>query len=394
MTKTPDPTRRLMRPTRDPGLDALRGLLQLFIFIGHIPMNWAAAAIHRSWGFSDSSELFVYLSGMTLGSLFALRHYERGWLTASTELLRRAGRLLGRHVWMTVLFVAVVVELGGPALIGEFRMEAILTDPWMALATLPLLGWQPVFMDILPLFVVAMAVLPLAMMVPRDRPWLGLAPWLALWLIVQTTGLHLPTWPDERPWTFNPLSWLPLFMLGAWIGRAALFGEQLIPRRRWLLAIALVGVAVGLVVRGSWTFHDFGLPIPALAESIFWPLDKVNLGWVPAIHSLCLIYVVAWLVPRDRGFLVGPVGRWLSACGRVSLDLFCLGLFLSLLARLTVEAFGGSDIALAAVNLGGVALLLGFGQWRGRPRRAPAASDANPATALRTNAEASLRAPG
>lgn len=391
MTETPDPSRRLMRPTRDPGLDALRGLLQLFIFVGHIPMNWAAAAIHRSWGFSDSSELFVYLSGMTLGSLFALRHFERGWLTASAELWRRAVKLLARHVWMTVLFVAVVVELGGGALIGEFRMQAILTDPLQALGALPFLAWQPVFMDILPLFVIAMASLPLAMLVPRARPLLGLAPWLALWLVVQATGWNLPTWPDGRPWTFNPLSWLPLFVLGAWIGRAALFGEQLIPRRPWLLAIALFGVAVGVVVRGSWTFHDFGLPVPALAESLFWPLDKVNLGWAPALHSLCLIYVVAWLVPRDRGFLVSKAGRWLSACGRVSLDVFCLGLFLSLLARLTVEAFGGSDIALAAVNLVGLGLLLGYGQWRGRSRRAPAF---NSASEPQRNAEACLRAPG
>jgi hypothetical protein len=131
---------------------------------------------------------------------------------ASLELWRRAGKLLGRHVWMTILFVAVAVQLGGASLIGEFRMQAILTDPWTALAALPFLAWQPVFMDILPLFVLAMAVLPLAMLAPWDRPLLGLAPWLALWLIVQATGLHLPTWPDARPWTFNPLSWLPLFM--------------------------------------------------------------------------------------------------------------------------------------------------------------------------------------
>ncbi len=387
MTETLDPNRRLMRPSRDPGLDALRGMLQLFIFVGHIPLNWAAVAIHRSWGFSDSSELFVFLSGMTLGSLFALRQFERGWRIAGTELWRRAAKLLGRHVWMTVLFVAVVVELGGGGLIAEFRMQEILSEPWSALAALPLLAWQPTFMDILPLFVVAMACLPLAMLAPRSRPLLGLAPWLALWLVVQATGLNLPTWPDGRLWTFNPLSWLALFMLGAWIGRAALFGERLIPQRWWLLAIALAVLAFGVVVRGSWTLFDLGLSVPALLEATLWPLDKINLGWLPLIHSLSLIYAVSWLVPRDRGFLVSRVGRWLSACGRVSLDLFCLGLFLSLLARLTVEAFGGSDLALLAVNLVGLLLLLAFGQWRGNRR-------ARPSNSPRTNAAAYLRASG
>jgi hypothetical protein len=386
MAESSNPPRRLIRPPRDPGLDALRGLLQLFIFVGHIPLNWVATAIHRSWGFSDSSELFVYLSGMTLGSLFALRHFERGWVTASVEIWRRAGKLLVRHVWMTVLFAAVVFELGGMALVAEFRLQTLLTDPWRALSALPFLAWQPVFMDILPLFVVAMVALPLAMLVPRNRPWLGLVPWLALWLFVQATGVNLPTWPDGLPWTFNPFTWLPLFMMGAWIGRAALFGERLIPRRQWMLTVALSILAVGVVVRGSWTLYDFGLPVPPLAESIFWPLDKVNLGWAPAIHSVCLIYVVAWLLPRDRGFLVGRVGRLLAACGRVSLDLFCLGLFLSLFARLTVEAFGGSDVALAAVNLIGLAVLLAFGQWRGAVHQ----TDEN---AGESNSDGCLRAP-
>ena len=145
-------------------------------------------------------------------------------------------------------------------------------------------------------------------------------------------------------------------------------------------------------MRGSWTFHDFGLPVPALLEAWLWPLDKVNLGWTPAVHSLCLIYVVAWLVPRDRGFLVGPIGGVLAACGRVSLDLFCLGLFLSLLARLTVEFFGGSDLALFAVNLTGLALLIAFGQWRGRRRPRPVNGSAASATERRTNGEAYLGA--
>lgn len=392
MTDRSAPSRRLMRPSRDPGLDALRGLLQLFIFVGHIPMNWAAVAIHRSWGFSDSSELFVFLSGMTLGSLFALRHFERGWSVAAIELWRRALKLLTRHIWMTILFVAVAVELGGGALIAEFRMQAILSDPLAALLALPVLAWQPVFMDILPLFILAMATLPLAMLTSRQRPLLGLAPWLALWILVQATGLNLPTWPDARPWTFNPLAWLPLFVLGAWIGRAALFGQALIPRRRWLLAIALTVVAFGVIVRGSWTFFDFGLPVPALLETVLWPLDKVNLGWTPAVHSLCLIYVVAWLVPRDRGFLVGPVGCVLAACGRVSLDLFCLGLFLSLLARLTVEFFSGSDLAMVVVNLTGLALLIAFGQWRGRRRPSPVLVSTASVTEPRRSGEAYLGA--
>jgi hypothetical protein len=359
---------RLPRPSRDPGLDALRGAMQLFIFVSHVPDSWLWVLIHKSWGFSDSSEAFVFLSGMTLGSLFALRAHERGWFAGARELVLRGLRLWFRHIWMTVLFVGFLLWAGDGELHDELALTALFEMPTRAALSALVFAWQPVFMDILPLFVLAMLALPLAMAVPRDKPWLGLLPWALLWLVVQVTGVTPTTWPDGREWAFNPLAWLPLFVFGAWVGRAALFGERLIPRSRALLALALVWLAFAFVVRGSWTLGDiFGLPVPALAESWFWPPTKQHLGWAPLLHALALFYVVAHLVPRDRGPLVGPVGRLIAPIGRVSLDVFCLGLFLSMAARLTHEASGLSPAVLVLVNLVGVATLIGFAHLRARP---------------------------
>ncbi|MBM3613596.1 MAG: OpgC domain-containing protein, partial [Alphaproteobacteria bacterium] len=53
------------RPPRDLRLDVMRGLMQIFIFISHAPGSIANWAIHGAWGFSDSSEQFVFLSGYT-----------------------------------------------------------------------------------------------------------------------------------------------------------------------------------------------------------------------------------------------------------------------------------------------------------------------------------------
>jgi hypothetical protein len=58
----------LAKPARDQRLDVAKGILQLSIFAKHVGMSFVGGwVIHSNWGFSDSSELFVLLSGFTLG---------------------------------------------------------------------------------------------------------------------------------------------------------------------------------------------------------------------------------------------------------------------------------------------------------------------------------------
>jgi hypothetical protein len=50
---------------RDLRLDACRGLALWFIFIDHIPDNTLAWLTLRNHGFSDATEVFVFVSGYT-----------------------------------------------------------------------------------------------------------------------------------------------------------------------------------------------------------------------------------------------------------------------------------------------------------------------------------------
>ena len=60
------------RPPRDTRMDIVRGWLQITIFMSHSFGSFIGGwMIHGAWGLSDSSELFVFLSGFTLGSVFA-----------------------------------------------------------------------------------------------------------------------------------------------------------------------------------------------------------------------------------------------------------------------------------------------------------------------------------
>jgi hypothetical protein len=50
---------------RDLRLDACRGLALWFIFLDHIPNNTLAWLTIRNYGFSDTTEVFVFVSGYT-----------------------------------------------------------------------------------------------------------------------------------------------------------------------------------------------------------------------------------------------------------------------------------------------------------------------------------------
>jgi len=64
----PPPSRQaLARPPRDLRLDVVRGWMQLSIFISHVAGTACIWLIHASWGLSDSSEQFVFLSASPSG---------------------------------------------------------------------------------------------------------------------------------------------------------------------------------------------------------------------------------------------------------------------------------------------------------------------------------------
>jgi hypothetical protein len=84
---------------RDLRLDACRGLALWFIFVDHIPNNSLTWLTLRNYGFSDTSEVFVFVSGYTCMLAYGGALPQEGWLTIVTRALRRelAGNVLLRR---------------------------------------------------------------------------------------------------------------------------------------------------------------------------------------------------------------------------------------------------------------------------------------------------------
>ena len=66
---------------RDLRLDLLRGIGQWMVFLDHIPYNFLNWFTLRNYGFSDAAEIFVFISGYSIG--FAYGPAVKGWPVCS-----------------------------------------------------------------------------------------------------------------------------------------------------------------------------------------------------------------------------------------------------------------------------------------------------------------------
>jgi hypothetical protein len=369
MTGTPDVVDA--RPPRDTRIDIVRGWLQLSIFASHAVGSWIGMwLIHRPWGLSDSSEQFVFLSGLMLGSVFARKSRREGFAAAGWDMAMRTFRLYRVHLITFFLFGGMIIAVTDSGLCpGEvkrlgwgFLVERTGPAILAALTTL----YQPDYMDILPVFIWSMAVMPGFVWLERRIGVWALVPSVGLYLVAWLLGLAPPSLGPDTGIGLNPLAWQLLFMVGAYLGRRMLLLGRAVPPSRVLVAAAVAVLVVGFVLRLSWFGAlPFGLGVP---ESD-WIIGKDELALPRVVHALALALVVATVTPRDARWMHSMLGRWLAAAGRHSLHVFCLGLFLSW-AVTAVFRFWPSWMVwldLPLIGVGG-AVLLWFGLWRDRGR--------------------------
>ena len=347
--------RPLARPERDLRLDVLRGWMQVSIFVSHVVGTSLAWGIHAAWGLSDSSEMFILLSGMTLGSVFALKYARAGGRTAQQDLLTRAGRLHRTHLIVFFMFAAMVLTADMlfhvPDAAGRFGWKFLVEQPLAAIAAGVTGLYQPDFMGTLPVFAFGMLLLgPFLLLVRRVGAW-ALVPSLALYAAANLGWVATPALGGTLI-AFDPLAWQFLYLLGGLLGWRALHGQR-IPRSvpvAWLAGLVLVlGFAARLVQHGF-------IEGPQLAITVFEHKDVL----APArlLHALSLAYLVAILVPRRAGWMEGMAGRAMAVIGRNSLRVFCAGLFLAWMISRVMEAMPMASPVLGIVLvLPGIAAL-------------------------------------
>jgi hypothetical protein len=353
---------------RDLRLDFFRGIALVSIFIDHVAWDSLVAQFTlQSVGFSDAAEVFIFISGYTAGMVYGRAIEHRGLLRATMRIYHRVWQLYVAHVFLFMQFMATVAylvdDLNSAVYAEEFRAADFLKEPGVAVIKALTLQFQPAFMDILPLYIVLLAVLPFVLVGFRFWPAGVLAASFGLWGAVQLDkGLVLPAYPGpDQVWFFNPFSWQALFFLGAWCGWRGIKGGIPWLSNRWLFRLALAGALAGFMIRFSWSLHKLYDPFPALFGRALWPLlSKTSLSPLRFANVLVLALLVARLIPPQAKFLASRAALPFVTCGRHSLHIFCLGILLSTIGHLVINEFLGGALIQCVVIAAGITIMIGI----------------------------------
>jgi hypothetical protein len=70
---------------RDLRLDLFRGIALWLIFLDHIPSNIVAWITIRNYGFSDATEIFIFISGYTAAFVYGRAMRDYGFVVSSAR---------------------------------------------------------------------------------------------------------------------------------------------------------------------------------------------------------------------------------------------------------------------------------------------------------------------
>jgi len=351
---------------RDVRLDVFRGLANWAIFIDHIPNNVVAWLTTRNYGFSDAADLFVYISGYTATFVYARYMRASGFLVGASLLLGRVWQIYVAHV---LLFVAYVASIGYVAqtfdhshLLDEFNVRLLIKDPIEMLKHGLLLQFKPLNLDVLPLYIVIMAMFPPALWAVLRYPNPTLAASFLLYVAAQIFGWNLRAYPAGT-WYFNPYAWQFLFMIGAWMASGGAKKLRSWLQRREITVLAILYLLLSFAVAMAVRFPEIGSALPAEFLTVF-ANDKTNLTPVRILHFLALAFIVVQLVPNDAAVLKSRLLRPAIVCGQRSLEVFCVGVFLSFVGHFLIELISDSVAFQIVVSVAGIGAMTAVASYR------------------------------
>lgn len=370
-------------------VDFWRGFALITIFIDHVPGIVYSQLTLVNFSISDAADLFVFLAGWSLRLMMTGRDGQMPTRNVVLRLVGRALELYAAQVVITMLAIAMLaaisIEARNPLLLEWHNAAAVFSDPVPTHIGLAVLTHQLGYFDILPLYVVLMLMAPVFAVIDRTAPNLLLPASVAIYAIVLSFQITLPTWPVSGTWFFNPLAWQLTFVLGFVLARAD-SGAGAWARRniRILRLIALpILIYVTLAIAFDWFWDPTSVPEPKL----FFLIDKSYASPPRLIEFLSLVAVFSIAFPYiaklgEQPFAGRPVRAiigTLALLGRNSLYVFCVGSLLSLAAQIVRFYYRGAFGIDTAVVASGI-IIMAFTAWlaesRQRARGAPSSRSA------------------
>ena len=163
------------RSKRDARIDVMRGVALVMIFMDHIPRNRLSYFTLHNFALCDAAEVFVLLSGISAALAYGRAIDRDGWVSGMRRIARRCWQI---YVAQIGLFLATLII--GQLWNRYFHLPtiifaAILQKPVEGVLLSFLLAVQPDYLNILPLYIVVLALFPVMWLALRHSIVLALA---------------------------------------------------------------------------------------------------------------------------------------------------------------------------------------------------------------------------
>ncbi len=338
--------------SRIDAIDGLRGICLVMMTVTHLQLDRAVLVAYlnpRHYGLTNSAHGFFFISGLMVGILGVRQCARSGPRPMLARQLRRTWSIFVWQQGLLALLLAFLVLLPATRVAWAPWLGELANNIWGALVSTLLMLNEPFLLDILPLYVLFMAMTPfLVRLVADGRAGFVIGGSLTLWLLVQL-GAEQPVGAAlhamlgrigvslELRSYFDPLAWQLVFVAGLVAGglwsRGELAARLWSPRSvRVFLPGSLLVLAVGFASRlAAFVEHHDGGGDPVAASD---PLPHLQLALPYVVHLAAVAYTLAWLLgpgrtssvrpARQLGRLVDAIATWppLTLIGRHALWVF------------------------------------------------------------------------
>jgi hypothetical protein len=310
---------------------------------------------------------------------------ERGLAMGTARVGFRVWQVYWAHVGLFLAVAAAMVALDATGwfarnYVGQLNLHLFFDNAETGVLGLMTLSYVPNYFDILPMYLVILAMMPAVVALARVARGLAFAAVGAVWLGAQLGGWHLPAEPwSEREWFFNPFGWQLVFFTGFAFMARWLPAPPVDRRLIWLAATLLI-------VTVPFAYFRIIEAVPAIADlrKAWAPLiQKTDFGILRYLHFLALAYL-AWVAvgPKGRRLLPPEGDGWLArgwrraltvimTVGQQSLAVFVASMFIAQLLGVALDEMGRSAGSMLVVNVVGFSLIIvvafGAGWFKSQP---------------------------
>jgi hypothetical protein len=349
--------------TRIEELDALRGLMLVWMTCTHLPTA-LSIYVNQPLGFFAATEGFIFLSALFSGRICAGIYERKGQWAMCSNMWMRALRLYGYQILLLIfafIIEAPIAAHGDRPAVHNLLNYYFSVNHSRAFIDAALMLYRPPLLDILPIYIIFLALTPFAVLLGTRFGWKyvftgSVALWLSAQLGFQTLTYNWFTRafalriPLSEMGAFNLWAWQLWWLVGLWLGVRWAQGDlHLESWAKRLTAPAVLLAVFFFVFRNVQLAKnlDFGRLGPLF--------DKWNFGVARLLNFSAVLVLAVRLRSMLKPLAIPP----LVMLGQASLAVFCVHL-LCVFCALTImgnNAMIGGWRAVALV-LGSLSALL------------------------------------